>query len=76
MLKLYLLPGSLHSNRALHMIEKKNLNFQKIPVSDPNTLANIDTLLGINKLPAITYNNHKYEGLYQIQDFIETNALK
>lgn len=76
MLKLYLLPRSLHSNRVLQMIVKKNLKFQKILVSDPNTLANIDTLLGINKLPAITYNDHKYEGLYQIQDFIETNVLK
>ena len=75
MFKLFTLPGGIHSNEAEVLVKKNNIKCEKFSLNDPFDLAYIDTDLGIKKLPALTDNKNKYEGLLQIRNFLENGIV-
>lgn len=70
MLKLYLLPGSTHSEEAVRLLESRNVSFSRVELSAKSDLAAAFRDLGIRELPTLANDSRRYVGLDQIRGFV------
>ena len=71
MLKLYYLPGSLHSAKARELLKRTKLQHETINVSGKEMLMGIFVELGIRRVPVLEDDESRYEGLREIERFVE-----
>lgn len=71
MLKLYVLPGSSHSQEAVRLLEALDLTFSQIELSRKSELAAASRDLGITALPTLSSDSSRYVGLDQIRGFVD-----
>ena len=68
---LYFISGSLYSQEAIKLLENNRFEFRRIEVIEEGYLTDIDRVLGIRKLPAITTDQgFVYEGIQEIRNYV------
>ena len=72
-IKLYIIPGSRHSEEAQKALREAGLLHRTIVLNTRDLLAAATFDLGIQKAPALYVGGKYYQGLKSIMDFIQRN---
>ena len=71
MKRLYVISGSSASTDAEVLLSSRGIAFEKVDVSDRDSLAGIYRDLSIGTLPALSSDTGLIEGIDQIRSFVE-----
>ena len=72
MTRLILLSGSRNSTKAEKLLNEEGISFERVEISEALQLSEVERDLGIRKLPAVVSKSAKYQGIKEIERFVQT----